>query len=59
MLMILVCDGFYRPKLIIPAHGPPNYEPLRLLATYLDHRQARENQILAAIIKVYKLLFFI
>lgn len=38
-----------QPVLAIPAHGPPHYDPCALLRSYIAHRQAREDQILAAI----------
>ncbi|OLS19494.1 MAG: Hydroxyacylglutathione hydrolase [Candidatus Heimdallarchaeota archaeon LC_2] len=37
------------PKLIIPAHGPPNFDPISLLKTYISHRLERESAILLAI----------
>jgi len=40
-----------QPTLVIPAHGPPHYDPIRLLNSYIEHRQAREDQILTAIIQ--------
>ena len=36
-------------KLIIPAHGPPNFNPTKLLKTYISHRLERESAILSAI----------
>lgn len=36
-------------KLIISAHGAPNFNPVKLLKTYISHRLERENSILAAI----------
>jgi glyoxylase-like metal-dependent hydrolase (beta-lactamase superfamily II) len=41
-----------QPVLAIPAHGPPHYDPCALLRSYIAHRQAREDQILAAITQV-------
>lgn len=29
------------PTIAIPAHGPPNFEPVKLLKDYLQHRQKR------------------
>lgn len=37
------------PKLIIPAHGPPNFAGKQLLQKYLAHRTERENDILSSI----------
>ncbi|MHA2501881.1 MAG: MBL fold metallo-hydrolase [Candidatus Kariarchaeaceae archaeon] len=37
------------PKLVLPAHGPPNFAGRRLLEKYLEHRTDRENRILASI----------
>ncbi|MCE7734764.1 MAG: MBL fold metallo-hydrolase [Candidatus Heimdallarchaeota archaeon] len=37
------------PKLIIPAHGPPNFNPVKLLKNYISHRLEREAAILNAI----------
>ncbi|MHA2100672.1 MAG: MBL fold metallo-hydrolase [Candidatus Kariarchaeaceae archaeon] len=37
------------PKLIIPAHGPPNFNPIKLLKNYISHRLEREAAILSAI----------
>jgi len=34
------------PRIVLPAHGPPNFNPLPLLNTYLKHRQEREDNIL-------------
>jgi len=41
------------PRLALPAHGPPNYTPVKLLHQYLQHRQERENSILAAVQQGY------
>lgn len=37
------------PKVILPAHGPPNFKPIKLLKQYIQHRQEREDSILSAI----------
>lgn len=37
------------PKLIIPAHGPPNFNPIKLLKNYVSHRLEREASIMNAI----------
>lgn len=37
------------PKIAIPAHGPPNFNPTKLLKTYIAHRLERESAILSAI----------
>jgi glyoxylase-like metal-dependent hydrolase (beta-lactamase superfamily II) len=37
------------PARILPAHGQPIDDPAALLRAYLDHRRAREAQILDAI----------
>ncbi len=33
------------PKVIVPAHGPINHEPIVLLKTYIAHRLDRERQV--------------
>jgi glyoxylase-like metal-dependent hydrolase (beta-lactamase superfamily II) len=38
-----------RPARILPGHGPPMEQPAAKLQEYLDHRQLREDQILAAL----------
>jgi glyoxylase-like metal-dependent hydrolase (beta-lactamase superfamily II) len=38
-----------RPNLVLPAHGPPVYNGVKLLQQYWDHRKARENAIERAI----------
>ncbi len=38
-----------RPRVLLPAHGPPISNPAELLSAYLDHRLARERQVLAAL----------
>jgi len=38
----------FNPSVIIPAHGNPNYKPVELLQTYIQHRLIRENAILEA-----------
>lgn len=35
------------PRIILPAHGPPSFNPIPLLKTYIKHRQEREDAILA------------
>ena len=37
------------PHVLLPAHGPPIVDPAAVLTAYLDHRHARERQILAAL----------
>ena len=37
------------PARLLPAHGPPIEDPARLLRMYIQHRQQREEQILAAL----------
>lgn len=37
------------PKRLLPAHGPPIDDPPALIHQYLDHRQQREEQVLAAL----------
>ena len=37
------------PDRILPGHGPPMEDPAARIREYLDHRQLRENQILAAL----------
>jgi len=34
------------PRIVLPAHGQPNFSPIELLNYYLTHRQQRENAIL-------------
>jgi endoribonuclease LACTB2 len=36
-------------RLIIPAHGRPNFNPNKLLKEYIDHRIEREKQIVSAL----------
>ena len=38
-----------KPTRLLPAHGPVIDDPATLVRHYLDHRQSREDQILAAI----------
>ena len=38
-----------QPTRLLPAHGPAIDDPVTLVRHYLDHRQSREDQILAAI----------
>lgn len=38
-----------QPRVALPAHGPPNFSATALLETYLKHRQAREDAILAVL----------
>jgi glyoxylase-like metal-dependent hydrolase (beta-lactamase superfamily II) len=38
-----------RPMRLLPAHGPVIDEPERILRRYLEHRRAREAQIVAAL----------
>jgi glyoxylase-like metal-dependent hydrolase (beta-lactamase superfamily II) len=38
-----------QPWLIIPEHGDPNYQPIKLLQDYIVHRQAREDAILKVV----------
>ena len=37
------------PDRLLPAHGPAIDAPASIIQSYLDHRQAREDQILAAL----------
>ena len=37
------------PSRMLPAHGQPIEEPLDLLQSYLEHRQRREDQVVAAL----------
>ncbi len=37
------------PRRLLPAHGPVIDDPAALVRRYLDHRQQREDQILAAV----------
>ena len=37
------------PSRMLPAHGQPIEEPLNLLQSYLEHRQRREDQVVAAL----------
>ena len=37
------------PSRMLPAHGHPIEEPLNLLQSYLEHRQRREDQVVAAL----------
>ena len=37
------------PRRLLPAHGAEITEPARLLQAYLDHRRAREEQVVAAL----------
>ncbi|MFI5246425.1 MAG: MBL fold metallo-hydrolase, partial [Gemmatimonadales bacterium] len=37
------------PRVLLPAHGPRIDQPARVLAGYLDHRRARERQIIDAL----------
>ncbi len=39
-------------RVALPAHGPPNFRATALLETYLKHRQAREDAILAALMQI-------
>ncbi len=34
-----------KPKVVIPAHGPINNDPITLLKTYIAHRLDRERQV--------------
>lgn len=38
------------PERILPGHGPPMEDPAAKIREYLDHRQLREDQILAALL---------
>ena len=38
-----------KPTRLLPAHGPAIDDPVTPVRHYLDHRQSREDQILAAI----------
>lgn len=47
-------DSLYRlrelgARLLLPGHGPPTAAPTTLIDAYIDHREARENGILAAL----------
>lgn len=37
------------PRRILPGHGPPIEEPSAAIRSYLEHRQLREDQIVAAL----------
>jgi glyoxylase-like metal-dependent hydrolase (beta-lactamase superfamily II) len=37
------------PRRLLPAHGPEPDDPVGLLRSHLDHRLARERQVLAAL----------
>lgn len=37
------------PKRILPAHGPAIEDPHALIQTYVEHRRARERQVLSAL----------
>ena len=37
------------PKRLLPAHGPPIDEPQKIIRHYIDHRRARERQVLSAL----------
>lgn len=37
------------PRRLLPAHGPVIDDPRAILTAYLDHRRAREQQVLAAL----------
>ena len=38
-----------RPRILLPAHGDPPEDPAALLTGYLEHRRAREQQVIAAL----------
>jgi glyoxylase-like metal-dependent hydrolase (beta-lactamase superfamily II) len=38
-----------KPSRLLPAHGPPIDDPIALLTHYLDHRRARERQVVEAL----------
>jgi glyoxylase-like metal-dependent hydrolase (beta-lactamase superfamily II)/8-oxo-dGTP pyrophosphatase MutT (NUDIX family) len=38
-----------KPRIIFPSHGPPNFNPVKLLNQYIQHRQEREDAIFDAI----------
>jgi glyoxylase-like metal-dependent hydrolase (beta-lactamase superfamily II) len=38
-----------RPRILLPAHGDPPEDPAVLLTGYLEHRRAREQQVIAAL----------
>jgi glyoxylase-like metal-dependent hydrolase (beta-lactamase superfamily II) len=38
-----------RPRTLLPAHGDPPDDPAVLLTGYLEHRRARERQVIAAL----------
>ncbi len=33
------------PRIVIPAHGPINHDPITLLKMYIAHRLERERQV--------------
>lgn len=37
-----------QPRVLYPAHGPPCFDAVALLQTYIEHRERREAEILAS-----------
>jgi glyoxylase-like metal-dependent hydrolase (beta-lactamase superfamily II) len=39
----------HKPRILLPAHGPRIEDPRALVASYLNHRREREQQVIAAL----------